>query len=71
MAKEGEIIIEFYRVGAYVKVSAIDPRADTEVSIVGLPEAGKAALTRAVLGKLDYVRRRSLPKPRQDRGTLA
>ena len=37
MARRGEVIIEFYQVGAYVKVSAIDPATHTEVSIVGDP----------------------------------
>lgn len=31
------ILFEFIRVGAYVKVSAVDERTGTEVSIVGDP----------------------------------
>ena len=31
------VIIEFVKVGAYVKVSAIDPTTRVEVSIVGDP----------------------------------
>ena len=55
MAEKGGIIIEFYPVGAYVKVSAIDPGSLTEVSIVGDPSRGEEALIRAVVDKLDYV----------------
>lgn len=55
MAGKPEVLIEFYRVGAYVKVSAVDPVTLTEVSIVGAPEAGEAALTRTAVRKLHYV----------------
>jgi hypothetical protein len=55
MAERGEVIIEFRRNGAYVKVSAIDVATGTEVSMVGDPAAGEAALKRLVLRKLDYV----------------
>jgi hypothetical protein len=55
MAERGEVIIEFYQVGAFVKVSAVDAATLTEVSIVGPPGAGEEALKRAALRKLDYV----------------
>jgi len=55
MAERGEVIIEFRHNGAYVKVSAIDVATGTEVSIVGDPAAGEAALRRLALRKLDYV----------------
>ncbi len=44
MAKRGEVIIEFYRVGAFVKVSAVDTATLTEVSIVGDPACGEETL---------------------------
>jgi len=53
MAKD--IIIEFHQVGAFVKVSAIDPDSLIEVSIVGDPNAGEAMLSRAAIRKLNYV----------------
>ena len=53
-----EVIIEFHRVGSYVKVSAVDPRSLTEVAIVGDPAAGEAALKRAAVRKLEYVMNR-------------
>jgi hypothetical protein len=55
MADQGDVIIEFYRVGAYVKVSAVDPHTLTEVSIVGAPNAGEDALVRTAIRKLEYV----------------
>ena len=55
MAQSGEVIIEFYQVGAYVKVSAVDPVTMTEVSIVGAPEVGEEVLTRTAIKKLNYV----------------
>lgn len=63
MSKREGIIIEFHRVGAYVKVSAVEPRSLTEVSIVGAPQAGEAALKRAVIRKLDYVMKRKGSTP--------
>lgn len=49
------VIIEFIPVGAYVKVSAVDPATLTEVSIVGDPHAGEARLKREVVRRLEYV----------------
>ncbi len=55
MAAPDDIIIEFYRVGAYVKVSAVDPATLTEVSIVGDPAVGETLLKRQARRKLAYV----------------
>ena len=55
MAGLRNVIIEFYPVGAYVKVSAVDPVTLTEVSIVGDPAAGEAGLKRAAVKRLEYV----------------
>ena len=63
MAQSGEVIIEFYQVGAYVKVSAIDPVTMTEVSIVGDPEVGEEALKRTAIRKLNYVLDRRAGRP--------
>lgn len=56
-----EVIIEFHRVGSYVKVSAVDPVSLTEVSIVGDPATGEKALTDAAIRKLEYVLSRGGP----------
>ncbi|MBH68308.1 MAG: hypothetical protein CMM58_08145 [Rhodospirillaceae bacterium] len=53
--EDTRIIIEFVRVGAYVKVSAIDPVTRVEVSIVGDPAKSEATLERAAVKKLDFV----------------
>lgn len=61
-----EALIEFHRVGAYVKVSAVDPDTLIEVAIVGDPAAGEAALKAAAVQKLAYVleRRKNKASPR-------
>lgn len=50
-----EVLFEFRRVGAFMKVSAIDADSGTEVSIVGDPAAGEAMLKRTAQRKLEYV----------------
>ena len=49
------VIIEFVKVGAYVKVSAIDPTTRVEISIVGDPSMSQATLERTAVQKLKYV----------------
>ncbi len=56
MEGEREIIFEFLRVGAAVKVTAVDVATGIEASIVGDPGAGEAALKQIARQKLDYVR---------------
>lgn len=53
-AEEG-VILEFFRVGRYVKVSAVDTKTGVEVSIVGDPRQGEATLKRTAIRKLQYV----------------
>ena len=55
---EEGVIIEFYSVGRYVKVSAVDTRTGLEVSIVGDPRRGEDALRAAAIRKLEYVMRK-------------
>jgi hypothetical protein len=50
-----EVYFEFRRVGAYVKVSAVDSLTHTEVSIVGDAKASQAQLKATALQKLRYV----------------
>ena len=64
MLRESEVLIEFYRVGGYVKVSAVDPRSYTEVCIVGDPQAGEEMLTRMAVRKLKRVLSRGRPANR-------
>lgn len=63
MAAERETIFEFIRMGAGVKVTAVDPASGVEATIIGDPNAGEAALRRLAQQKLDYV----LAKRRRDR----
>ena len=50
-----EIIIEFYPVGSFVKVSAMDAQSLTEISIQGPANAGEAVLKRNAIKRLEYV----------------
>ena len=58
MRANREVLIEFRRVGSYIKVSAVDPDTLTEVAIVGDPAAGESALKQAAVRKLEYVMNR-------------
>ena len=71
MFRRGDIIIEFYQVGAYVKVTAVDIATYTEVSIVGDPTRSEAALKRAAIRKLDYVLERDRKAGESPRGGRA
>jgi ABC-type transport system involved in Fe-S cluster assembly fused permease/ATPase subunit len=55
MSAEREVIFEFLRIGAALKVTAVDVASGTEVSMVGDPNAGQETLRRLALQKLDYV----------------
>jgi hypothetical protein len=50
-----EYIIEYYRQGRYIRVSAVDPISYREVSIVGDPATPQAQLARLAVQKLEYV----------------
>jgi hypothetical protein len=55
MSAEREVIFEFLRIGAALKVTAIDVASGMEVSMVGDPNAGQETLRRLAKQKLDYV----------------
>jgi hypothetical protein len=55
MSEADNYIIEFTQVGGSVKVTAVDPKTMTEVSIVGGPQYSQEFLTRQVVKKLEYV----------------
>ncbi len=50
-----EVIIEIQQIGNAVKVTAVDPETQIEVSIVGPPSAGEEMLKRTAIRKLEYV----------------
>lgn len=58
MSAEREVIFEFLRIGAAVKVTAVDAATGAEVSMVGDPNAGQETLRRLAKQKLDYVMNR-------------
>ncbi|HVA14895.1 MAG TPA: hypothetical protein VNF99_16740 [Stellaceae bacterium] len=58
MAAEREVIFEFLRVGAALKVTAVDAATGIEAVIVGDPKAGDAILCRLARQKLHYVMNR-------------
>ncbi len=55
MAQQGETIFEFHRVGAYVRVTAMDTATLTEITISGPATATQAQLQNLALRKLAYV----------------
>ncbi len=55
MAAEREVIFEFLKVGAAIKVTAVDVATGIEATMVGDPSAGEATLQRLARQKLDYV----------------
>lgn len=59
-----EVLFEFRRIGAYVKVSAIDCLSGLEVSIVGDAKAGEVRLKQTALRKLEYVLTKQEPARR-------
>lgn len=50
-----EIIFEFYPVGNFVKVSAMDVKTMTEISIQGPANAGETTLKLNALKRLEFV----------------
>ncbi len=60
---EDEVLLEFLRIGNYMKVIAIDPQTGTEVSVAGPANGSRALLTRTAINKLNYVLQRNSAKP--------
>lgn len=50
-----EVIFEFYPIGSYVRVSAMDTKTLTEISIQGPVGAPEETLKRNALKRLEYV----------------
>lgn len=50
-----EILYEFYRIGLYVKVTAMDAMTQEEVSITGAASASKEYLQKLARDKLYHV----------------
>lgn len=56
--KNREVILEFFPVGNIMKVTAMDARSLTEISIQGPVNAGEEVLKRNALRRLEYVLRK-------------
>jgi hypothetical protein len=50
-----EVLYEFSRVGNLLRVCAIDPRTNTEITMVGAPGYSSETLKRLARQKLAYV----------------
>ena len=53
-SNEHGVIVEMIAIGRYVKVTAVDTRTGTEVSIVGDPRRGERALRDAAVRRLRF-----------------
>ncbi|AWK87486.1 DUF6898 family protein [Azospirillum thermophilum] len=63
-AKGGdEVLFEFHRVGAYMKVVAIDPKTGVEVSVAGPASGSLELLKRTAINKLRFVQTRDSRTP--------
>jgi len=51
----GEAIVEFRRIGAALKVIAVDPATGIEVTMVGDPRLSQQELARLAVQKLRYM----------------
>ncbi len=67
----GPVYFELVLIGHYVRVSAIDGRTNTEVTMVGDPQVGREQLKRAALQKLKYVLAKKQPKTPDDGSIIA
>ncbi|MGE4313091.1 MAG: hypothetical protein AB7E85_02310 [Pseudobdellovibrionaceae bacterium] len=50
-----EVIVEMHRFGSIVKVTAMDTKTLTEISVQGPASAGEVALRKNALARLEYV----------------
>lgn len=65
MVELAEVLYEFHQVGNSLRVAAIDPLSNTEVTIVASARCGEYAMKRMALRKLVHVlgqRVRQMPR---------
>lgn len=60
---DDEILMEFQRVGMYLKATAIHAASGTEVSVAGPANGSRELLKRTAINKLRYVMARDAAKP--------
>ncbi|WP_448189718.1 DUF6898 family protein [Azospirillum sp. sgz301742] len=56
---EDEVLLEYVRLGPYMKVMAIDAKTGVEVSVAGPAVGCRELLTRTAISKLNYVMRKN------------
>ena len=59
---DGEVLLEFQRIGNYMKATAIDARTGREVSVAGPATGSRELLTRTAVNKLRFVLAREAEK---------
>lgn len=60
---DDEILMEFQRVGMYLKATAIHAGTGAEVSVAGPANGSRELLKRTAINKLRYVMARDAAKP--------
>jgi hypothetical protein len=65
MTQKDGYIVEFYQLGNSVKVTAMDPRTLTEVTIIGVPGLSRDLLAKNAVRKLEYVMAKGAAKPEE------
>ena len=58
---EDEVLLEYQRIGPYLKVAAICAKTGTEVTVAGPAVGCREMLTRTAIAKLKYVLRKNRP----------
>jgi len=65
MTQKDGYIIEYHQVGNSIRVSALDPRSLTEVTIIGAPGLTRQHLAQSAIRKLEYVMAKKAAAGRQ------
>lgn len=69
--KLSEVYFEFRTIGNFVRVSAIDARSNTEISMIGDAHVGEETLKRMAMRKLRYVIAKNAPPKSGDGSVVA
>ncbi|WP_207456171.1 hypothetical protein [Azospirillum sp. SYSU D00513] len=64
---DGEVLIEYQRIGNYMKAIAIDPKTGREVSVAGPATGSRELLTRTAVNKLRFVLKREAEQKKAGR----
>ena len=62
MTRQRETIFEFHRIGAYMRVTAMDTKTLTEVTVSGPASASQEQLKSVAMRKLAYVIKKNRAK---------